>query len=92
MNIMTFHESFKVEFWGPMYNRQHGTVVDTRERRQVIIMPAYFRAYQPIASGRYYHVLSVTGIVMVALLVPERMRGCVTYRGSVCDAGATMLK
>ena len=43
MNIMTFAEKYKVEFWGPTYNKDADTVQDTRQPRQIIIGRGFFQ-------------------------------------------------
>ena len=92
--MMTFHACYKVDFWSPRYNTDcKKGVPDTRETRQLVVAPAYFRKYTPIGSGRNYSELHGNLEVMISILVPARFKDLITYRDGVkIDVGTTMLK
>ena len=92
--MMTFHECYKVEFWSPRYNTDcKKGVPDTRETRQLVVAPAYFRKYTPIGSGRNYSELHGNLEVMISILVPARFKDLITsHDGVKIDVGTTMLK
>eukprot|EP00959_Pyramimonas_sp_CCMP1952_P003238 67158-Pyramimonas_sp.AAC.1 len=55
-------------------------------------MPAYCRAYRPLASGDSYSELAGEDDIMIAMLVPERFRDALTFRQHRLDVGVTMMK
>ena len=68
-------------------------VPDTRETRQLVVAPAYFRTYTPIGSGRNYSELHGKMEVMISILVPARSKDLITsHDGVKIDVGTTMLK
>ena len=91
--LMTFHECYKVEFWGPTYTKPKET--DTRAVRELRVMPGYFRQYSPLMSGPVYNRVCdlADKRVMVALLIPKECQDLVTkHSDGRCDVGMTMLK
>ena len=94
MILMCFNENYKVEFWHPLFNKKHGTEPDTRDPRQLTVLEGYFRQYQPIVSGSEHHLIGggKHPRVLVAMLVPERFRDLLTYKGPKLDVGKTMYR
>eukprot|EP00959_Pyramimonas_sp_CCMP1952_P152108 3182378-Pyramimonas_sp.AAC.2 len=92
--MMTFHECYKVEFWSPNYHQGYSKGgPDTREKRQLVVAPAYFRNYTPIGSGNEYSEMHSKLQVMIALLVPARFKDLITYYDGIhVDVGMTMLR
>ena len=91
--LMTFSEHYKVEFWTPLFNNTDKP--DNRIERKLEICQAFFRRYHPLASGSELHKIHTRRRVMVAMLVPDRFRHCVTFHNNnscIVDVGATMLK
>ena len=97
MVVMTFCNSYQVEFWNPKF-QQNRREPDTREPRILMVGPAYFRSYVPLSSGDVFAPIGgISNTVAaencsVALLVPRRFLHLVTYRGSEIDVGMTMYK
>ena len=85
LTAMTFGSDYEVEFYHPYCNKSHYP-------RQLIVAELHTRCYAPIASGVWELPACPGQTTMVAMLVPERYRHCLTYESHKLDLGATCAK
>ena len=85
LTAMTFGSDYEVEFYHPYCNKSHYP-------RQLIVAELHTRCYAPIASGAWELRACEGHTTMVAMLVPERYRHCLTYESHKLDLGATCAK
>ena len=88
--MMTFSSAYKLEFYHPLWKKPQILFGS----RQLIVAEAHSRKYHPVASGAMLQPVRPNTSLMVAMLIPARLRTRVVYVDSITvskvDIGATL--